>query len=672
MKRLPWITTIALTAATCFSQVAPSDVWVGPRAREMMPASFFPQIDESRMTPKVGVKLEFTPIIEVLAGANAQPDSVPIALMPEADIKPRLSVPGIGYTLAKPPDPEIAVGNRWLLQVVNTKVAFFNKSTLVKTFERSLNDFFRLPTSNTRRMSDPRVAFDKATNRWFVAAITVDFSTKESYIRLAVSKDGDPNVGWYLYDFNVKFTQDGNVWWLDFPTMGFNKDAVVMSGNAFTFSGTQLLGSRILTFRKSALLTGSGPSVAAFTEKSAYSIQWIRSSDPSLSQVYGVCPRFTTAIQVYALTNLATTPVFHKLLEPPAKNAQTIPVASMDVADPAVGPANRRVDSLDARFMSAFWRAGSIWTAHGVRIGPTDKKSQIRWYEVKPQGWPLTGKVPIMGQKGTISGASGQWLFCPALAQNRDGDVAFAYTRMSSTIVGQLVTSVRKVSDPAGKVTAPSMQFSSTGAFYGNSTSASAPNRWGDYFGVDVDPVDGTTFWMTGMVGDQGSGNPDAWKTHIFSLNVRPPLLQTVPLSSISKVFGGLVTGTLPLATTSNNAYYKVRSSGTPAKAVIATVFRVTGERSRVGGLELVLEAAAVTGADLQVQILNRAKNRLDQVSGVALANGDLTFRFPLITFYEDYFDAAGNIQFNLSATGPNSAPFEFKIDLAQLRVTRV
>jgi len=663
------LTTLIVCATTHGQVVAESAM--GPKPRQVEPRAFFPQIDEAVMTPKLSSKHEFTPVIESIPGAESM-EVGRETLLPESLMQPRISAPGIGYSLAKPPDPELAVGNRWVVQVVNTKIAYFEKLTLRKTFERSLAHFFKMADSPTRRLSDPRIAYDKLSKRWFLAFLSVDFSKQESKLHLGVSKDSDPNLGWFLYDFNAKFSQDGISWWVDFPTMGFNRDALVLSGNAFDFPGTRSLGSRILSIRKSALLTGAAPTIGAFTEKSAFSIQWVRASDANFAPLYGVCARFTTALQVYALTNLNATPVLNKLLEPPAKNPQTLAVPSMVPASPALGPAGRRVDSLDTRLMTANWRDGSVWISQGVRQSPTDTRSHMRWYEVKTKGWPTSGQLPGIAQKGTVTGAGGQWLFIPMIAQNRDGDVAMVGTRMSSSTVGDLVTMVRKSSDVPGAMSAPSFRYSSSGAFYGNSTSSSDPARWGDYFGIVVDPIDETTFWITGMVGNQASGDANAWKTYIFSLNVRSPKSSTVDLFSISKVFGGSVTGSLASAQTSNNAHFKVRTAGTPTKSTIATTFRLTGDRSRIRTLEAVLEVAGSTGADVQVQVLNRTRGVYEDLGSDVLTSLDRTLKFSFERFFADYFSPAGDIRFHVTATSTLGAPFDFKLDLAQLRVTKV
>ena len=65
---------------------------------------------------------------------------------------------------------------------------------------------------------------------------------------------------------------------------------------------------------------------------------------------------------------------------------------------------------------------------------------------------------------------------------------------------------------PANTMSAPTVLASSTGSPY----QAGASNRWGDYFGVDVDPVDDETFWGTAMVVRADGW----WSTHVVSWTV--------------------------------------------------------------------------------------------------------------------------------------------------------
>jgi len=163
---------------------------------------------------------------------------------------------------AIPPDTQVAVGPGHIFEAVNDHVRIWSRQTNPPSvvYDNDLGAFFKVDFF-TYVVSDPRARYDAASGRWFVSVVTLGFDSLFQSIgswRLAVSKTSDPTGTYTLYvaSFNDAFP--------DFPSLGFNDDKLALTGNAFTISTQQFLGSEFLVLKKSDLIAGAGAPAQQF------------------------------------------------------------------------------------------------------------------------------------------------------------------------------------------------------------------------------------------------------------------------------------------------------------------------------------------------------------------------------------------------------------------------
>ena len=85
----------------------------------------------------------------------------------------------------------------------------------------------------------------------------------------------------------------------------------------------------------------------------------------------------------------------------------------------------------------------------------------------------------------------------PALAVDRNGDLAIGYTKSNATTNPQIKYAGRLAGDPVNTLGQTEQTLiDGTGAQSGN-CGPSACTRWGDYSGMALDP-NGCDFWMVG------------------------------------------------------------------------------------------------------------------------------------------------------------------------------
>ena len=154
-----------------------------------------------------------------------------------------------------PSDMGLAVSPAWVLQTVNACVSVYTTTgTLQAGFPKTLDAFLGWPAGTFT--FDPRATYDVAFNRFIVTASTVD-SSNAGWWNIAVSKNGDPRGGYYVYQFN-----EGTNVLVDFPTLGQNWGYDGRDGAIYTcaniFTNSAFTDAMCLYLPKTLMYSGQG------------------------------------------------------------------------------------------------------------------------------------------------------------------------------------------------------------------------------------------------------------------------------------------------------------------------------------------------------------------------------------------------------------------------------
>jgi hypothetical protein len=169
-----------------------------------------------------------------------------------------------------PPDMALAVSENFVVQVVNTAIAIYDKTGHIQAgFPKSADTFFNL-TAGTYT-TDPRAFYDWANHRFFVVMLTETSptsGTNTGSLIWAVSKTQDPRGGWWVYSpFQVGNSGECP----DYPTLGHDttnwgtyatKGGIYIGINQFSGSGhctgAGLSTNYVFFMPKDALYSGAG------------------------------------------------------------------------------------------------------------------------------------------------------------------------------------------------------------------------------------------------------------------------------------------------------------------------------------------------------------------------------------------------------------------------------
>lgn len=424
-----------------------------------------------------------------------------------------------------PPDTQGAVGTTQILCAANGRIRVFSKTGVMGGLDVTTNVFFN-SVRNASTVSDPRVRFDKHTNRWMVVAINV---SRPNRILVAVSS-GPTITNSASFTF-FQFTQDtvtpaGDTGRLaDYPTLGIDEDALYVGTNMF--STTAYTGSTGFVIRKSSVL-GAGPivvsafrGIATGTVDGPYTPQGVDNWEAGTNEGYFVGVGSTSFGTVYVrrITNPDTTPTISANLQvvvPNTTNPQTVSTLG----------STRPLDGIDDRLMMASYRKNKItgvqtlWAAHGFEVDATGvanasgNRNGTRWYEIGN----LTG-TPTLVQSGTMfdSAASNPKSFwMPGINMSGQGHVVVGTTFAGLADRAGVAVSGRYRTDALGTLGAPTLAVTSTTNYNAQTTGT---QRWGDYSAVYVDPTDDMTLWAVQEYCNAGN----SWGCRVIQLLAPPP-----------------------------------------------------------------------------------------------------------------------------------------------------
>src|SRR5262245_29559176 len=459
--------------------------------------------------------------------------SLPLKVSPSGIVSGAAPAPGpdssfdgldfANWGAGHPPDENGDVGPNYYIQVVNTSIGIYDKSTGTRVAAFTFNSFMSQGNfgnlCDTDNFGDPVVLYDSFENRWFITdfAFQIDgsgnvVSPPGAFQCFAVSKTGDPVTGgWNFYSIAAPGALN------DYPKFGVWPDGIYMSANMFGYpASASYEGYHVWALNKQQMYAGA-PTVQVvdlsgdtsdFTVIPANARLQAGTPPAGSSEYFVSTEQFLNALSIYK---------FHVDWDKPSTSTFTGPFSQLQPncwpnASPgnAATPANA-ADVLPIRAMAQaqytnIAGAESLWVDHTVQRGvsatntncnaATGGNATIRWYQANVTGGTVAANV-VQGSSFDPEGANTFFRFMPSLAVDRMGDMAIGYTKSNATTNPQVKYAGRLAGDPANTLGQTEQTLiNGTGAQSGICGSSSCI-RWGDYSGMALDP-NGCEFWMTG------------------------------------------------------------------------------------------------------------------------------------------------------------------------------
>jgi hypothetical protein len=397
--------------------------------------------------------------------------------------------------------------------MVNNRIVSFNKTTGTAdgVINATTNTFFN-SVRNGSGTSDPRIRYDRLSQRWYLVIINVSTPNR---ILIAVSNTSVITASTVFSFFFIPIDSTtptiSNTCLMDYPTLGIDGNALYIGGNNFCGSPQTFNSTDGYVIRKSDLLSGI-LTVTAFrglvpTSSSAgpYTPQGVTNYDSGTNEGYfiGVDNLSFGTLVLRRISSPGGTPSISGNISITTPLTTSLP-ATVDHLG-KTGGSNGNLDALDDRLFAAHMRNGSLWTAHNIRVNNTGTTSgtttrdAMRWYEMTGIVSPGT---PSFVQSGTVFTASVSndtaqlqyWI--PSIMVSGQGHAAMGFSTAGTNAHANAGTTGRLASDTLGTMQAPSNYTASTTAYNPSSDHGGTNGRrWGDYSYTSLDPDDDMTMW---------------------------------------------------------------------------------------------------------------------------------------------------------------------------------
>lgn len=336
-----------------------------------------------------------------------------------------------------PPDTMGAVGDTHIVNTTNDRMRIQTRDG-VEISRVTLTSFWAGVTIKGQPVSafDPKVMYDRFNDR-FMLISTFNAQSVSSGAGFAVSQTSDPTGLWnrFTVEADPASTAAGGRW-IDYPSMGFNKNWIIVNYNTFGFgsAGGGYLRSDVFVLDKQAAYANTLTTISAFQAETS---TCVAPFEGQLGCGFTMAPTIVedntsdTAyliedwdsqfgqLRISKLTGTPSAPVLTVGTQFPQSpnswrfNALRIGPASggyMPQRQQAANlPSGTRIMANDSRMQNAVLRNGTLWCAHTVMLAATatpagvsvggaanpDIRSGIQWWEVDPtieaQLDPVTG-----------------------------------------------------------------------------------------------------------------------------------------------------------------------------------------------------------------------------------------------------------------------------------------
>jgi hypothetical protein len=386
-----------------------------------------------------------------------------------------------------PPDTIVAAGPSHILEGTNSGMRLSSKqNTNVQTALTTA--FFNRPN---KFLFDPKVYFDRISNRFFAVILEFDDSPQTSFIHLAVSRSATPESltsGWCRYQISGKTTGSA----ADFPGLGMNENWLAITANNFRFSDDFFDRSIIKVVNKSALVnnTNSCPAMRLFsyTNAEAFTIQ------PALHYTTNTLP----GTPLFMVSTIFGNNDVYELwrIRGPAGARPTLTKTEVTGVSYSIPPNAKHkgggvlLDTGDNRVLHAAFRNGSLWSTYstGCSFGEPPNESCFRLAQIIPN--TISG---TMGFEASFGGGANKFFWMPSVAVNQNNDVVVAFQQSSpGMFLGTAFTGKRSNANRFEP-----FRIARPGGCNLSDVDGGGRNRTGDYTGAQTDP-DNVSFWIGG------------------------------------------------------------------------------------------------------------------------------------------------------------------------------
>jgi Ca2+-binding RTX toxin-like protein len=409
-----------------------------------------------------------------------------------------------GLVGAAAPDTCGAAGPDTYIETVNHSVSVYDKGTgnaLLSTDMFSF--FFNVGGIAFETLADATSCYDEPIGRFIVADLQVSGSgAAPSYLDLCVSTSSNPHTltafDWHFYQIA---TTEGNLW-SDYPgNLGYNHDALVDTFNMFDSTTGYFAHSEIDALSQSDLaahgssvhynqfdLGGANYRPVTMHDAVAGGPMWFVQDSgfggggSSINLVRSDNILGSTAVQTFNV-GVAT---YYSPTDPLNPDGTSI----LDSNHPP-----------DTRIFKAAEANNLIVACHNIQVNYNE--NDARWYEFNVSNI----NSPTLVDQGNVGFGANTYTMYPGIDINAAGDIAMSVDRSGTDTATDYLSVYVTGRTAADGASAPGQMDTPVLVRAGDSNDHQG--RQGDFSGINVDPQDGTSFWIANEFCSSGSSGTE-------------------------------------------------------------------------------------------------------------------------------------------------------------------
>jgi hypothetical protein len=395
---------------------------------------------------------------------------------------PCVSYSGLTQNNSIPPDVSSAVGFDHIFLVLNDRFRISDKNgnTLLQGNEGGASGFWA--SIDSTDLFDPVITYDPYQNRW-VFVICTDRQVASSAFLIAVSQGPDPLGGWFFYRFDA---DTDNNQWFDYPSVGFNKNWIVINGNIFPNPGQSIAqANRTWVLNKSQLYAGATVSGTIFERSDYMTICPSKVYDNIQNDLWCVTNDDVddNDLRFFRVSGSPSSPSFTE--EGFVSIGSGWSQGNVNIA-PQNG-SNQLIHAGDHRVLSVIYRNGKLYSGQTIFTpsGGSPNTATIQLVSSDPVNATVYESIRF------TTSATSMYAF-PCIAVNAGNDIIISCSKFTNTIFPAACVLVRR----NGTGNWNESIFKNGEAAYINQTDGSNRLRWGDYTSAHVDPSDDQSVWL--------------------------------------------------------------------------------------------------------------------------------------------------------------------------------
>ena len=424
---------------------------------------------------------------------------------------------GISDTSSDPPHNALAVGPSSVVTAEGAQIEWTDLSGGSANVESVYQFFGSLGATATNALFDPRAAYDSVNQRYVLTIDNIGSGGTISNIDIAVSRDSNPNDGWYFYSLNTSLTINGQLTAADQPTVSLDGTNIYITTPQYGVNVSGFAGTEQWVIGDTAGAGGgiyNGGTMTVVADQIASPNQGIaRVVAGNNGQTYYASAENTGSQTLITLQtyNLAT------------NSFGPTTMVSLGNIDQGGGGSDYTaqqqgtsvlLDAGDANIQNLAYSNGFLYGVSEVMpVG--SGTPQVHWFKIDVSN----PSSPTLVAQGDVPGAAigaGVATFDGSIAVDGAGDVIINYTASGPGMFPADYYSFMAAGDPSGTFSTPVL-YQASSSYLANGDGGNV-QRWGTNSSATAAPSDPNSFWLSGEYVANGW-----WQTSVAQVAIQTP-----------------------------------------------------------------------------------------------------------------------------------------------------